>query len=72
MRYITTQLRGRALWITFDRQEKLNILHAEDLGELRNVIAGLAPGARAIVFTRGLSKVRNSRWTRPPKATTRT
>ena len=44
MRYIEAQRRGRALWITFDRPGKLNILHAEDLSELRDVIAGLAPG----------------------------
>jgi enoyl-CoA hydratase len=51
VRYIQAQHRGRALWITFDRPEKLNILHAEDLGELREVIADLAAGVRAIVFT---------------------
>ncbi len=51
MRYIKAQLRGRALWITFDRPDKLNILHPEDLHELGDVIAGLAPGAQAIVFT---------------------
>jgi enoyl-CoA hydratase/carnithine racemase len=51
MRYIEAQHRGRALWITFDRPEKLNILHAEDLGELRDVIAYLDPGVQAIVFT---------------------
>jgi enoyl-CoA hydratase len=50
MRYIKAQQRGHALWITFDRPEKLNILHPEDLGELRDVIAGLAPGVQAIVF----------------------
>jgi enoyl-CoA hydratase len=50
MRYIKARRRGRALWITFDRPEKLNILHPEDLGELRDVIAGLAPGVQAIVF----------------------
>jgi enoyl-CoA hydratase/carnithine racemase len=51
MRYIKAQHRGRALWITFDRPEKLNILHPEDLGELRDGIAGLASGVQAIVFT---------------------
>jgi enoyl-CoA hydratase/carnithine racemase len=51
MRYIKAQHRGRALWITFDRPEKLNILHPEDLSELRDVIADLASGVRAIVFT---------------------
>jgi enoyl-CoA hydratase len=50
MRYIKALRRGRALWITFDRQEKLNILHPEDLGELRDVIVGLPPGVQAIVF----------------------
>jgi enoyl-CoA hydratase len=51
MRYITAQHRGRALWITFDRPEKLNILHPADLSELRDVIADLAAGVQAIVFT---------------------
>lgn len=51
MRYIEAQLRGRALWITFNRPEKLNILHPEDLSELRDVIADLASGVQAIVFT---------------------
>jgi len=51
MRYIKAQRRGRALWITFDRPEKLNILHPEDLSELRDVVVGLASGVQAIVFT---------------------
>ena len=51
MRYIKAQHRGRALWITFDRPEKLNILHPQDLSELRDVIADLASGVQAIVFT---------------------
>src|SRR5271168_281003 len=51
MRYINADHRGQALWITFDRPEKLNILHPEDLSELRDVIAGLAAGVQAIVFT---------------------
>jgi enoyl-CoA hydratase len=51
MRYIRAERRGRALWITFDRPQKLNILHPEDLNELRHVIADLALGVQAIVFT---------------------
>ena len=51
MRYIKTQHRGRALWITFDRPEKLNILHQEDLSDLRDVVADVAAGVQAIVFT---------------------
>jgi enoyl-CoA hydratase len=51
MRYIHAQHRGRALWITFDRPDKRNILHPEDLGELREVITDLTPGVQAIVFT---------------------
>ena len=51
MRYIEAQRRGRALWITFDRPQKLNILHPEDLTDLRDVIANLASGVQAIVFT---------------------
>ena len=51
MRYIKAQRRGRVLWITFDRPEKLNILHPEDLSQLRDVVADLAAGVQAIVFT---------------------
>ena len=51
MRYINAQHRGNALWITFDRPEKLNILHPEDLSELHDVIADLTSGVQAIVFT---------------------
>jgi len=51
MRYIKAQHRGRALWITFDRPEKLNILHPQDLSELRDAITGLPSGVQAIVFT---------------------
>jgi enoyl-CoA hydratase len=51
VRYIKAQHRGRALWITFDRPEKLNILHPGDLSELRDVIVDLPAGAQAIVFT---------------------
>jgi len=51
MRYIKAERRGRALWITFDRPEKHNILHPQDLSELRDVIARLSSGVQAIVFT---------------------
>jgi enoyl-CoA hydratase len=51
MRYIKAEHRGRALWITFDRPEKLNVVHPEDLSGLRDVITGLAAGVQAIVFT---------------------
>jgi enoyl-CoA hydratase len=51
VRYVKTQHRGHTLWVTFDRPEKLNILHPEDLSELRDVIADAAPDVRAIVFT---------------------
>jgi len=51
MRYIKAQHRGRALWITFDRPEKLNILHPQDLSELRDAITGLPSGVQAIVLT---------------------
>jgi len=51
MRYITADRRGDDLWITFDRPAKHNVLHAEDLGELREVISRPAPGIRALVFT---------------------
>jgi enoyl-CoA hydratase len=51
MRYVRAEHRGRALWITFDRPQKLNVLHPQDLSELRDVIAGLDSGVQAIVFT---------------------
>jgi enoyl-CoA hydratase len=51
MRYIKAEHRGRALWITFDRPEKLNVVHPEDLSGLRDVIADLGAGVQAIVFT---------------------
>jgi enoyl-CoA hydratase len=51
MRYIRSQRLGDALWITFDRPEKLNVLHAEDLSELGRLIADVPPDIRAIVFT---------------------
>jgi len=51
MRYIRTELGDRVLRITFDRPEKLNVLHPEDLRELGAVIADAGPGVDAIVFT---------------------
>jgi enoyl-CoA hydratase len=51
MRYIRTEHRDRILWITFDRPEKLNVLHAEDLAGLSEAIAGAGPDSEAIVFT---------------------
>jgi enoyl-CoA hydratase len=51
VRYIEAQRRGRALWVTFDRPEKLNILHPQDLSELRDVITDLPADVQAIVFT---------------------
>jgi enoyl-CoA hydratase len=51
MQYIKARRRGRALWITFDRPDKLNIVHPEDLSELRDVIAGVTSDVQAIVFT---------------------
>jgi len=51
MLYIKAQHRGRTLWITFDRPDKLNILHPQDLSELSDVITDLPAGVQAIVFT---------------------
>jgi enoyl-CoA hydratase len=51
MRYIRTDRRDRVLWVTFDRPRKLNVLHAEDLGDLRDVITDADPDLRAIAFT---------------------
>ena len=51
MRYIAVERRGPHLWITFDRPDKLNVLHAEDLPGLLDVIVNLDPGVRGLVFT---------------------
>src|SRR5579859_6151994 len=51
MRHITVQRRGSHLWITFDRPDKLNVLHAEDLPGLLDVIVNLDPDATGLVFT---------------------
>jgi enoyl-CoA hydratase len=51
VRYIRSERRGNALWVTFDRPEKLNVLHAEDLGELGRLVADIGPEDRAVVFT---------------------
>ena len=51
MRYISIDRRGLHLWITFDRPGKLNVLHAEDLPGLLDVIVNLDPGVTGLVFT---------------------
>ena len=51
MRYIAVDRRGPYLWVTFDRPDKLNVLHAEDLPGLRDVIVNLDPGVTGLVFT---------------------
>jgi enoyl-CoA hydratase len=51
MRHITVQRRGPQLWITFDRPDKLNVLHAEDLPGLLDVIVNLDPDVTGLVFT---------------------
>jgi enoyl-CoA hydratase/carnithine racemase len=51
MRYIRVDRRGPYTWITFDRPGKLNVLHAEDLPGLRDVIVNLDPGVTGLVFT---------------------
>jgi len=51
MRYIAVGRRGPYLWVTFDRRDKLNVLHAEDLPGLRDVIVHLDPGVTGLVFT---------------------
>jgi len=45
------QHRGHALWITFDRPDKLNVLQLQDLSELRDIIADPAPGVQSTLFT---------------------
>jgi enoyl-CoA hydratase len=51
MRYIAADRRGPYLWVTFDRPGKLNVLHAEDLPGLRDIIVNLDPGVTGLVFT---------------------
>jgi enoyl-CoA hydratase/carnithine racemase len=51
MRYIAVERHGPHLWITFDRPDKLNVLHAEDLPGLLDVIVNLDPDLRGLVFT---------------------
>jgi enoyl-CoA hydratase/carnithine racemase len=51
MRHITVERRGPHLWITFARPDKLNVLHAEDLPGLLDVIVNLDPDVTAVVFT---------------------
>ncbi len=51
MRYIAVERRDPHLWITFDRPGKLNVLDAEDLPGLLDVIVNLDPGVRGLVFT---------------------
>ena len=51
MRYIAIDRRGSYLWVTFDRPDKLNVLHAEDLPGLRDTIVNLDPGITGLVFT---------------------
>jgi enoyl-CoA hydratase/carnithine racemase len=51
MRYIAVDRRGPYLWVTFSRPDKLNVLHAEDLPELRDTVEHLAPDVTGLVFT---------------------
>src|SRR5690348_9351492 len=51
MRYIAVGRRGPYLWVTFDRPDKLNVLHAEDLPGLRDTVENLGPDVTGLVFT---------------------
>jgi enoyl-CoA hydratase len=51
MRYISIAHRRPYLWITFDRPDKLNVLHAEDLPGLLDIIVNLDSGVTGLVFT---------------------
>jgi len=51
MRYITIDRRGPYAWVTFDRPDKLNVLHAEDLPGLRDSIVNLDPDITGLIFT---------------------
>jgi enoyl-CoA hydratase/carnithine racemase len=51
MRYIVIDRRGPFMWVTFNRPDKLNVLHAEDLPGLRDIIVNVDPGVAGLVFT---------------------
>jgi enoyl-CoA hydratase/carnithine racemase len=51
MRYIAVDRRGPYLWVTFSRPDKLNVLHAEDLPGLKDIVVNLGPGVTGLVFT---------------------
>ena len=51
MRYIAVERRGPYLWVTFSRPDKLNVLHAEDLPGLTDIVVNLGPGVTGLVFT---------------------
>src|SRR2546423_14586890 len=51
MRYISVDRRGPFMWVTFNRPDKLNVLHADDLPGLRDIIVNLDPGVTGLVFT---------------------
>src|SRR5256886_17149423 len=51
MRYTAVERRGPYLWVTISRPDKLNVLHAEDLPGLRDIVVNLGPGVMGIVFT---------------------
>ena len=51
MRYIAVDRRGPYLWVTFSRPDKLNVLHAEDLPGLRDIVVNLSPAVTGLVFT---------------------
>jgi enoyl-CoA hydratase len=51
MRYIAVDRRGPYLWVTFSRPDKLNVLHAEDLPGLRDIVVNPGSGVTGLVFT---------------------
>jgi len=51
MRYIAVDRHGPYLWVTFSRPDKLNVLHAEDLPGLTDVVVNLSPDVMGLVFT---------------------
>ena len=51
MRYIAIDRRGPYTWVTFNRPDKLNVLHADDLPGLRDIIVNLDPDVMGLVFT---------------------
>ncbi len=48
---VCTELRGRTLWLTIDREARRNAMNKAVLGAIENAVTTLPPGVRAVVLT---------------------